>query len=110
MRDAAAQVAGRIILGQAQQQGQFGLFVQLQPLRCAGDVRRHRHIGQAQQGMFKTQQAGGVRVALTQADTSGQTEIAVGEGGEDRTAVDFHTQPANAVGVVRSIGLQTQAG
>lgn len=43
-------------------------------------------------------------------DAAGEAEVTVGEGGEYRSAIDFHAQAHQSIRRMRCLGLETQAG
>ena len=68
-----------------------------------------RQVGQARHRPIKPDQTGVDAARCPYAKSAGQAEIPVGEGGQDRSAVDFNAQPEQSVAAMRALGLQPQA-
>jgi hypothetical protein len=81
----------------AEDQRQFGLLVELQALFVHLPVHVDRQVGQAQQRLFEAQQPRLRSRRRAHHHPPGQAQVAIGKGGEDGPAIDFHPQPPHAV-------------
>jgi hypothetical protein len=75
-------------------QRQFGLLVELQALFVHLPVHVYRQVGQAQQRLFEAQQPCLRTCRRAHHHPPGQAQVAIGKGGQDGPAIDFHPQTA----------------
>jgi hypothetical protein len=80
------------VAGKAEQQRQFGLLVELEAILVDLAVHVDRQVGQAQQRLGEMHEAHRDALAVAHGNAAGQAQVTVGEGRQERPAIDLDAE------------------